>query len=557
MPFNHIHLISKKFLNTKFFRRNMRKEVDISIFAVLIVAAAILTVYYLNIGPTGFAVFQQTNQTAFDEGTYGNVLYNANASAVVLNTSANATFGTYTSKVFDSNNTNTTWNNLTRQGANVTFEVKTCSLANCSDSNFSAASNLSNLNLTGRYFQYRTTFDSANDTLTSVAIDYSVPAAPVVTSVSISQPSGAISSRVDIPIRFNALGTGLQCWYGVKSSNGSEVVANTTLSGCSNSTFSVSGDGDYVITVYANGSFGFALQQSSFLVSTSSQNQPVAKEKEKTPAETQPPPEVAAQEQQARITQISLIDVPSQDIIQGNSRKLTLSVQNTGTEDVSSCVIGGDDSGLITVSTNPTDLKPSDTFSFDFSVNVPEETVVAEYILELSVSCSETSAVKDITINVLQKKLDFNITNVQRTRANRVTVDYTLTELSGENQDLTIFFSIKDGSGLEAANVSQNSSIDANKTDDFRVNIPINESLEGNVTLSAAFNSQIYSNSVLEPITLGAPTGGVLGGFVIFGGEGVTGNIAIIVIVLLAIIVIFFVARKIRKSGKFFRSSKE
>ena len=534
----------------------MRKEVDISIFAALIVAAAILTVYYLNIGPTGFVVFQQTNQTAFDEGTYGNVLYNANVSAVVLNTSANVTFGTYTSKAFDSNNTNTTWNNLTWQGANVAFEAKTCSLANCSDSNFSAVTNLSKLNLTGRYFQYRTTFDSANDTLTSVAIDYSVPASPVVTSVSISQPSGAISSRVDIPIRFNALGTGLQCWYGVKSPDGSEVIANTTLSGCSNATFSVSGDGDYVITVYANGSSGFALQQSSFLVSTSSQNQPATEKKPETPAETQPPPEVAAQEQQAR-TQISLIDVPSQDIIQGNSRKLTLSVQNTGTEDVSSCVLGGDDSGLITVSTNPTDLKPGDTFSFDFSVNVPEETVVAEYILELSVSCSETSAVKDITINVLQKKLDFNITNVQRTRANRVRVDYTLTELSGESQDLTIFFSIKDGSGLEAANVSQNSSIDANKTDDFRVNIPINESLEGNVTLSAAFNSQIFSNSVLEPITLGAPTGGVLGGFVIFGGEGVTGNLAIIVIVLLAIIVIFFVARKMRKSGKFFRSSKE
>ncbi len=535
----------------------MRKEVDISVFAALIVAAAILTVYYLNIGPTGFAVFQQANQTAFDEGTYGNVLYNANASAVVLNTSANATSGTYTSKVFDSSNTNTTWNNLTWQGANVTFAVKTCSLGNCSDSNFSAASNLSNLNLTGRYFQYRTTFDSANDTLTSVAIDYSAPVSPLVTSVSISQPSGTISSRVDIPIIFNALGTGLQCGYGVKSTDGNKVIANTTLSDCSNATFSVSGDGDYVITVYANGSSGFALQQSSFLVSTSSQNQPASEENEETPAETQPPPEVAAQEQQTRITQISLIDVPSQDIIQGNSRKLTLSVQNTGTEDVSSCVLGADDSGLITVSTNPTDLKPGDTFSFDFSVNVPEETVVAEYVLELSVSCSETSEVKDITINVLQKKLDFNITNVQRTRTDRVRVDYTLTELSGENQDLTIFFSIKDGSGLEAANVSQNSSIDANKTDDFSVNIPINESLEGNMTLSASFNSQIFSNSVLEPIILGASTGGVLGGFVIFGGEGVTGNLGIIVIVLLAIIVIFFVARKMRKSGKFFKSSKE
>ena len=67
---------------------------------------------------------------------------------------------------------------------------------------------------------------------------------------------------------------------------------------------------------------------------------------------------------------------------------------------------------------------------------------------------------------------------------------------------MQIFFTIADASGLQVANASQNSSVDANETDDFRANIPINESLEGNLTLSAAFNSQVYSSSVLEPITL-------------------------------------------------------
>ena len=97
----------------------MRREVSVSIFAVLIVAAAVLTFYYLNLGPTGFAVFEQNTQSAFDEGTYSNVVYDANQSAVVL--AANQTAGTYTSKIFDANSSSAKWNNLTWQGSGVAF----------------------------------------------------------------------------------------------------------------------------------------------------------------------------------------------------------------------------------------------------------------------------------------------------------------------------------------------------------------------------------------------------------------------------------------------------
>ena len=90
----------------------MKKEVSVSVFAVLIVAAAILTVYYLNVGPTGFVVFNQASDIS--NGTYSNTLYDG--SAVVLNSSVNATSGTYTSEVLNANNNSASWNNLTWNG---------------------------------------------------------------------------------------------------------------------------------------------------------------------------------------------------------------------------------------------------------------------------------------------------------------------------------------------------------------------------------------------------------------------------------------------------------
>ena len=249
------------------------------------------------------------------------------------------------------------------------------------------------------------------------------------------------------------------------------------------------------------------------------------------------------------VTQISLGELSAQGMIQGDSRTLSLSVQNTGTVPVSSCILRGDDSGWVTIADGTKNLVAGESSAFAFSVNIPKETQAGVYTLGLSVTCAETSASKSLTVNVLQKKLDFNITDVQRTRQTRVSVDYTITELAGEDQDLEIYFSIKDASGLEVANAPQNRSINANATDDFRTNIAINESINGTMTLSAVFNSQIYSSSVLEPIDLSTVTGAA-----IFGGVG-AGSLVILVVVVLILGAVFFVARRMRKSGRLFGGS--
>jgi len=530
----------------------MKREVSVLLIAVLIVVAAILSVYYLNLRPTGFAVFEQNdNATFFGVGnytSYENVTWNG--SAIVLNSSENITSGSYTSKIFDSNNTNTTWNNLTWSGADVFFQVRTCFDLNCSTSNFTNVSDLNNLNLTGQYFQYRAIFDSVNDSLINVSVGYSVPASlPVQQNIQIDllQPAGTKTSS-PISIEFTVTGANLTCWYNVKNKdNGSIIIGNTTLSGCNNSTFVVNEDRRYLVSIYANNSTGFIVMDSSEFVYEGARNEEEINQENQTEMNVTNQTEIPQEnpiEEIPTIIQISLGAVPNQDIIQGNSRPLTLSVQNIGNVPLSSCTLSGDNSGWITISDGAKNLGAGEGTSFAFSVAVPKETPVGAYTLSLHVACAETSGSTSFTVNVLQKKLNFNITNVQRTRLNKVSVDYTITELAGENQDLQIHFSIKDSSGVEVANTSQNKSVKANKTSDFRTNIPINESLNGTMTLSATFNSQIYSSSVLQPIDLSKITGGA-----IFGDIG-AGNLVIVVAVVIILGAVFFIVRRMRKTKK-------
>ena len=67
------------------------------------------------------------------------------------------------------------------------------------------------------------------------------------------------------------------------------------------------------------------------------------------------------------------------------------------------------------------------------------------------------------------------------------------------------------------------------------------------MTLNVDLNSEKYSSSVRELITLGAP----IGGFAIFGEGGLgTGGIVVILVVFVVLVAIFFVIRKMKSSGK-------
>lgn len=89
----------------------MKREVNVFLSVVLLLVIAVSALYFTGIRFTGYATFDQQNQTVFDLGTYSNTEYNG--SAVVL--SSGQTSGTYTSEIFNATEISS-WNSLVWQG---------------------------------------------------------------------------------------------------------------------------------------------------------------------------------------------------------------------------------------------------------------------------------------------------------------------------------------------------------------------------------------------------------------------------------------------------------
>jgi len=261
---------------------------------------------------------------------------------------------------------------------------------------------------------------------------------------------------------------------------------------------------------------------------------------------------------------ISLIAALSADNIQDvklnpeGSQEIPMVVTNIGTKNLISCAVKpvGEFGSWILVPEKTTNIDIDAQHKFFFDVVVPEETEEGPYSLSVSIECSETTVPKSFTVNVVEKKLEFNLISADRTRDDRVRVLYSLEELSGNDQEVVFTFSLVDVNNVEVGRVEVNQSIDANSSDEFKTNININESLlpinettnetlESELTLNVNFNSQIYSSSIQEKVLIGVP----IGGFAIFEGVG-AGEAIVFVIVLGALVFIFVFARRMRKEGK-------
>lgn len=230
-----------------------------------------------------------------------------------------------------------------------------------------------------------------------------------------------------------------------------------------------------------------------------------------------------------------------------DSKSFNLIATNTGTLSLNACVLvaGGESASWISIPNGSKNFNVGEQQSFSFSVNVPEDAEEKEYSSSLSVQCSELSRTSDFVINVIKKRVSFNLTKVERTRQDRVRVSYLLEDLSGEEQTVYLQFSLFDANNQQVSNASGNHTLAANASQKFRIIVPVNESLEGNLTLGVDLNSEKYSSSVKEPIILGAPTG-----FLIFEDMGATGNVAVIIGLALIAIAVFFILKRVKYPKK-------
>lgn len=375
----------------------MKKEVQyLAVLAVLALGVAAL--YYGGTSLTGFAVFDQSSQDDFN-GTYENVFYNSNLSAIIVNT--NQTNGTYTSQIFDAGN-ESSWNNLTFVGNDLTFEVRSCEDSGCSNESFSNAS-LGNLNLTGQYFQYEVTFNSNVSNLTSVSLDYSIveeiDSTPLEIEIVKPVEGEEYFSNKNVPLEFGVEGNegNLTCWYVLDGSN-------HTLGSCGNYSGNLGDDvGSYDLFVYVvDASTNETVSDSVSFSVVSPPKDDEDDDESSSETSTKTTTTKKTNEDSLYTAEFSSEDFLPLTLSPGSSQDVSWIVNNTGNGPSSACGFSseGDYSSWILYFGEERNINARDGSEFLFTVSPPLDAEAGEYGLGVSVKCDQLTFSKELVVNV-------------------------------------------------------------------------------------------------------------------------------------------------------------
>jgi len=389
----------------------------------------------------------------------------------------------------------------------------------------------------------------ANDTFglsSSDSVSFDVDANGV--SVSISEPTGTKTSRIGIDLIYTATGNNLTCWYNVETSVGGAVIASTILVDCNNSIFDVSTDGDFVLNLYVNNSFGsFDNVSFSFSVDTESGGITIvtsgggggggcSRTLDLTP-------------------KLDIKQIPDLIVDSGESKNINLLVKNEGLKFLNDCKIKGSGNYASWISSmGVKKLGAGESSEFAFDLSVPESVGTGSYEVALLFECKEIKKDMNFTVEILEKKLELLLTEVIREKdTDNVKIIYSLEELSSLNQNVELQFLLFDSNNEIIAELTEIKDISANSKIDFETSIPFDESLEGNFNLLINLNSESYSSFIQENVFIGSP----FSGFVVFNDMKTADNFISLFLIILFAGFSFVMIRRIlkhreghRKSGK-------
>ena len=415
----------------------------------------------------------------------------------------------------------TCWYNID-DGSNVT-------ISNCENTTFSVSDSTTHiLKIFANDSEGLEGSDSISFTVDSVGV-----------SASITQPSGTKTSRTSIPLQYTATGNNMTCWYNVKTSIGGSVIDNTTLSNCSDTTFSVSNDGDYVVNVFANNTFGNSdSDTSSFTVDTS----------------TSPPSGGGGGGGGSSSTTVDLITEVSDSRISdmlanpGDVKKITWNVRNSGTSFLNDCRLQALSYSSWLVFGGVKDLAAGEEHDFIFTMNVSEDAEVGKYLIGILLTCKEINKSTEFNVEIIEQKLGLEISNVIKNEDNSLNIDYLLKELSGVNQNVNLQFLLFDQNQEKIIEIIDNVFIEPDSENELNIILPIDYSLEGEFKLLININSETYSGVFEESLILGDTTG--MSGFTIFGESGSLDNVIALVLIVGFLVFTILVIRHIIKSRK-------
>ncbi len=145
-------------------------------------------------------------------------------------------------------------------GTNLTLSVRACNDANCDGENWTDITNESPQNLSlsnNQYFQYKLEFETDDHSYSpefyNISIDYTVLNSAPSISLASPQDSTTYDYNESLALNFSTSdsdGNLDSCWYNLNDGS------NISLTNCQNTTFNISTDGNYLLTIYANDSEG-------------------------------------------------------------------------------------------------------------------------------------------------------------------------------------------------------------------------------------------------------------------------------------------------------------
>lgn len=362
-------------------------------------------------------------------------------------------------------------------------------------------------------------------------------------SVSITEPTGEKTTRTGIPLTFIIVGENLTCWYNVKTPIGESIIENTTLADCNDSSFDVFADGDYVLNLYANNTLGFSdFGFSSFLVDTSGETVVISSEGDSGRSSSRTTIIILNGTTELIVDEIQDLIVNPEDM-----KKIKWSVKNNGTNFLNDCKFKGEGGYASWVfSDEIKNLTSGEEYEVGFDLNIPAIVDAGEYVLTVSLICQEISKSSNFVVEIIAKKLVFDLLKVERVKEDQMRIIYSLEEFSNLEQEIGVQFLFFNPNDEKVAEVREIKKVPANSKQEFEILIPIDSSLEGELNLLVNLNAEDYSTFVQENIILGAP----VTGFAFFGEEGNTDNILSFIFVILFLAFSFFIVRRILKHKK-------
>ena len=230
---------------------------------------------------------------------------------------------------------------------------------------------------------------------------------------------------------------------------------------------------------------------------------------------------------------------------EGDIKTIVWKVKNTGTLFLNDCILEarGNVSNWLNVGERH-QLAAGEEYDFVFKINIPEDVAPEVYSAGVELVCKELTERQDFSIEITKEELGFELVRVERIGDNEILVTYSLTEVSGLDQEVKLQFVIFDAENNKVLEATDIRNIKAGTEQEYGLQIQVDKGLKGNLNLLVNINSETYSSLVQEDIFL-AP----MSGFSIFGDS--FGNEDWIMGGALAFvlgIIIFFVVRSIMKA---------